>query len=61
VTAQGEDILAWLDAAISQREEKAHRLGGGRFEVKTYSWGSLFEGVALHEDEVAHITLHDPA
>ena len=62
MTAQGEDILAWLDDAISLREQKARRLGGGPFEVKTYPWGGTYlEGAELHEDEIAHIVLHDPA
>lgn len=62
MTVQGEDLLAWLDAAIGLREEKARRLGGKPFEVKDYGGGLvLFEGVELHEDEIAHIMLHDPA
>lgn len=60
MTAQGEDLLAWLDAAIVLREERAHRLGGKPFDVKTYGSGLVtFEGAELHEDEIAHIVLHD--
>ncbi len=54
------DILAWLDAAITRHEEAARRLGGEPFTVKSYPWGDTFEGVELHEDVIAHISLHDP-
>lgn len=68
MTAQGEDILAYLDAAISIREERARALGGGEIKVKSYGSGlislegaiHLADGGALHEDEVAWIVLNDP-
>lgn len=67
MSAQGEDILAFLDAAISLHEQRARALGGGRIEVKSYASGAVqlegaihLDGDALHEDEVAHIVLNDP-
>jgi hypothetical protein len=55
-----EDLLAWLDTAISLREERAQRLGGRPFDVRNYGALVTFEGAELHEDEIAHIVLHDP-
>ncbi|MFD9443450.1 DUF6221 family protein [Streptomyces sp. NPDC060001] len=67
MNAQGENILAFLDAAISLHEERARALGGGPIKVKSYGSGAVqlegaihLDGDALHEDEVAHIALNDP-
>ncbi|MFB7738310.1 DUF6221 family protein [Streptomyces sp. NPDC056112] len=66
-TARSGDILVFLDMAISLREERARALGGGKIEVKSYGPGVVslegaihLDGGALHEDEIAHIVLHDP-
>lgn len=69
MTAQGENILAFLDSAITQFEQRARALGGGQIKVRSYGSGVLsLEGAvyladagALHEDEVAWIALNDPA
>ncbi|GHB15701.1 hypothetical protein GCM10010330_81170 [Streptomyces tendae] len=67
MTAQGGDLLAWLDRAISLREEQARALGGGRIEVKSYGPGVIslegaihLDGGAMHEDEIAFIAANDP-
>lgn len=68
MTAAGEDILAWLGAAISLHEERAHALGGGKIKAESYGSGVIsLEGAVhlsdaggLHEDEVAWIVLNDP-
>ncbi|MFJ8677186.1 DUF6221 family protein [Streptomyces sp. NPDC093589] len=67
MTAQGEDLLAFLESAISLREQRAHALGGQSITVTDHGWttqlggGIHLDGGVLHEDEVAHIVLNDPA
>jgi hypothetical protein len=70
MTAQGEDILAWLDNAITVREEAARAVGMDCFGLHTWPWGAThlvefsgaqrFVGAELDEELVKHVVLHDP-
>ncbi|MEV5451535.1 DUF6221 family protein [Streptomyces sp. NPDC052535] len=42
MTAQGGDILAWLETAITRREETARTVGYGRIETGEYLWVSRY-------------------
>lgn len=68
MSARDKEILAWLENAITAREERARALGGGVITVKSYDSGEtslegaihLSDATALHEDEIAWIVLNDP-
>lgn len=71
MTAQGEDILAFLDAAITAREEAARAVGFDTIETGDYLWGAKYlilrrgdESKAAPEMDAGladHIALNAPA
>ncbi|MGW1814183.1 DUF6221 family protein [Streptomyces sp. NPDC002125] len=71
MTAQGEDILAFLDSAITAREEAARAVGFDTIETGDYLWGTKYlilrqgdESKAAPEMDAGlanHIALNDPA
>ncbi|MEZ7005633.1 DUF6221 family protein [Streptomyces sp. AD55] len=71
MTAQGGDILAWLETAITAREEAARSVGYDQIEAVDYLWGTkhllLRRGVGVKastELDAAladHIALRDPS
>lgn len=70
MTAQGEDILAWLETVITAREEAARAVGWDTIETVDYLWSTKHlllkradESLATTEldaDLAAHIALNDP-
>ncbi|MFD8626635.1 DUF6221 family protein [Streptomyces hygroscopicus] len=70
MTAQGEDILAWLETAISARERAARSVGWDTIETVDYLWSTKHlllrradESLATTEldaDLAQHIALNDP-
>ncbi|WP_446458691.1 DUF6221 family protein [Streptomyces rochei] len=70
MTAQGEDILAWLDHAIREREDAARCVGWDSIQSSEYMWGTKYltlyrpgeskNTVEMDSDLADHITLHDP-
>lgn len=71
MTAQGGDLLAWLDSAIAIREEAARGADNGSWaavELGYEEWeatvgSSSYNGGAVancHMEEARHIALHDP-
>lgn len=71
MTAQGEDILAYLDAAIATRENAARAVGYDAIETGDYLWDAKY--LVLRRGDVSkaapemdgsladHIALNDPA
>jgi len=76
VTAQGEDVLAWLDDAIARREEVARAAANLQADPEN-GWGIVDDssyavpgkrrtisphiGIAHEPESAAHIVLNDPA
>ncbi|MEW2070015.1 DUF6221 family protein [Streptomyces sp. NPDC007346] len=70
-TAHGEDILGWLDRAITAREEAAHAVGFDTIETGDYLWGANYLVLRRGDETKAapemdgsladHIALNDPA
>jgi hypothetical protein len=72
MTAQGEEFLAWLDAAITRREETAKAASPGPWEstgIGDYGWTVSVrrrDGGLETDDsdqgryDVEHVVLHDP-
>ncbi|WP_435606565.1 DUF6221 family protein [Streptomyces ardesiacus] len=71
MTAQGEDILAWLETAISERETAARAASEGPWEetgIGDYGWtvsaptGALFETDDTDQGraDTHYIALNDP-
>ncbi|MFF7631514.1 DUF6221 family protein [Streptomyces cyaneofuscatus] len=70
MTAQGEDVLAYLDAAIARVETAARAVDYDTIETGDYLWGTKY--LVLRRDDEAkaapemdaeladHIALHDP-
>lgn len=69
--AQGGDILAWLDDAISRREKTARAVGWDTVESGEYLWDTKYL-ILRHGDEslvtteldpnlAEHVALNDPA
>ncbi|MFJ1900437.1 DUF6221 family protein [Streptomyces sp. NPDC088115] len=71
MTTQGEDVLAYLDRAITAREEAARAVGFDTIEAGDYLWGAKYlilrrddESKAAPEMDASladHIALNDPS
>ncbi|MFD8777486.1 DUF6221 family protein [Streptomyces sp. NPDC059916] len=71
MTAQGEDLLAWLDNAITAREDAARAVGYDQIETVDYLWETKYlllrrgdEAKASTELDATladHIAANDPA
>ncbi|MFD8469024.1 DUF6221 family protein [Streptomyces cyaneofuscatus] len=70
MTAQGEDILVFLEQAITAREEAARAVGFDTIETGDYLWGAKYLVLRRGDETKAapemdgsladHIALHDP-